>query len=231
MVERARLELALLLIIGIAPFYFNGWYNAWFAATRPGWFWPVEMVTWIFLPALILIVVLRRHLASVTELGLDASIRGRQRRWMVLALVPVVSLLLFATDMLVARWANTNLPVGWPTPQFAYTDMIPPPAPGTRWWHLLAVAHFSVSAGVVEELYYRALFHRLFSEGRLASLMYVAISATVFAGAHWEGGLPRLLEAMVVGILAAGVFRVTRNLWPLIIAHAITDYYWFAGGF
>lgn len=71
--------------------------------------------------------------------------------------------------------------------------------------------------------------NRLFPKDWLRGVAYIVISSIVFAGAHWEGGLPNLAETFTVGIFAATIFRLTGNLWPLIVGHIITDWYWFAG--
>jgi hypothetical protein len=47
---------------------------------------------------------------------------------------------------------------------------------------------------------------------------------------QWEGGLPSLAESFAVGVFAAIVFRLTGNVWPLIVGHIIPDGYWFTGG-
>ena len=44
--------------------------------------------------------------------------------------------------------------------------------------------------------------------------------------AHWEGGAHTMFEAAIFGLLASITFRLTRNLWPLIIAHIVIDFLW-----
>jgi membrane protease YdiL (CAAX protease family) len=46
----------------------------------------------------------------------------------------------------------------------------------------------------------------------------------LFGLAHYaDQGLSGVQQATIVGIVFAAVFAVTRNLWPLIVAHAAFD--------
>ncbi|WP_410959520.1 hypothetical protein, partial [Salmonella sp. SAL4432] len=58
-------------------------------------------------------------------------------------------------DVYASTWSYRTLPFGWAVPPFRYTDVIPPRGPTKGWYNLLALAYLSVSAGNVEELYYR----------------------------------------------------------------------------
>jgi len=182
------------------------------------------------MPTVLLYVGLRSRLFTPTDLGLTTQVCGARRPWLLLALSVVVPFAFWKLDISVVAWALATLPNGWPVPSFRYTDVIPPPGPGTGFYRLLALVHLCITAGVVEELYYRAAMDRLFPRGWRAGAAYVLVSSLVFAGAHEEGGLRSVTEAFAVGILAATVFRLTGNVWPLIVGHIITDWYWFTGG-
>jgi hypothetical protein len=227
---RRRIELAALLAVGIAPFYLNGFYNWRLARADRFAFWSVEVFTWIVMPAVLLFAGWRRGLYDPPELGLSSRVRGSPRPWLLGVLLIAVPFVFLRLDVSVAVWAHRTLPFGWPLPPFRYTDVIPPPGPDTGGYRLLALAHLCVTAGVVEELYYRAAMDRLFPRGWVAGACYVAVSSLIFAGVHWEGGLPSLAESYAVGVFAAIVFRLTGNVWPLIVGHIITDWYWFTGG-
>lgn len=223
-------ELAPLLAAGVFPFYLNGLYNGPFAAANRSSFWVVEVATWVVMPAVLLFVGHRRGYFTLAELGLTAKVRGSRHPWILWVLAAAVPFVMWRLDVSVAAWASAALPPGWALPPFRYADVVPPPGPDTGGYRLLALAYLCVGAGVVEELYYRAMMNRLFSRGWASGVGYVLMSSAVFAGAHWEGGLPNLVEAFAVGVFAATTFRLTGNLWPLILGHAVTDWYWFAGG-
>src|SRR3954471_10116095 len=88
---RRRIELAALLAVGIAPFYLNGWYNSPLAATDRSLFWQVEVLTWVVMPAVLLIAGFRRGLFTSAELGLTAHVRGARRPWLLSTLIAVVA--------------------------------------------------------------------------------------------------------------------------------------------
>ena len=226
---RRRIELAALLAIGIAPFYLNGFYNWRLAATDRSSFWLVEVVTWIVMPSVLLFAGRRRGLFTSAELGITARVRGVPRPWLLALMLIAVPFAYVRLSVSATAWAHRALPSGWPIPAFGYRDVIPPPGPDSGWYHLLALAHLCVTAGVVEELYYRGAMDRLFPRGWTGGACYVAVSSFVFAGAHWEGGLPIVAMNFAVGVFAAALFRLTGNLWPLIVGHVVADWYWFSG--
>jgi len=39
--------------------------------------------------------------------------------------------------------------------------------------------------------------------------------------------MAEVLATYVVGVVAASLFVIIRNLWPLIIGHTLTDLVWF----
>lgn len=59
----------LVLLIGYLPFLINGWLNA-RLLDRPEVFWLFEFVSWIGLPLVILVTLLRKRIVSVSGLGL-----------------------------------------------------------------------------------------------------------------------------------------------------------------
>ncbi|MEX2217017.1 MAG: CPBP family intramembrane glutamic endopeptidase [Phycisphaeraceae bacterium] len=225
---RQRLELAALLAIGITPFYLNGLYNETLAKEHRAWFWVVEVFTWIVMPAMLLIVGRLRGLFTFTELGLSRKVCRRDLPWAFLALLVIIPFLAIRLDMVVYQWAHSSLPSGWPHPTFHYSDVVPLPGPDTGLWRLLVLLHLCMTAGVVEEILYRAMFDRLFPRGWAGGIAFVIISTLVFAGAHWEGGLPNVTEAAILGVFYATIYRLTGNLWPLMLGHTIIDWYWFS---
>ena len=166
------------------------------------------------LPTLLLLLGRRRGLYDADDLGLTARVRGVDRRgsgWGLLFLVPVVSLLFWWLNVWTMRWVAAALPAGCSEPSFRYADVLPPPGPQTGWWRILALVHLSVTAGVIEELYYRAAMDRLFPRGWLGGLAYVVMSSAAFAGAHWEMPLPPVAAAFAVAVFAPACFELRET--------------------
>lgn len=85
-----------------------------------------------------------------------------------------------------------------------------------------------VGAGFGEELVFRGFlferFGRLLGAGRLAQIAIVAITSLWFGWVHVFGqGLPGAQQATIVGLVYGTIYARTRQLWPLIVAHAAFD--------
>lgn len=221
-----RAWLALILLIGIAPYWVNGFYNARLSMRA---FWIVEIITWVIVPAILIATSLKARLTSRSTLGLHMNVGGQKREWLFILLMLITPILFVCIDRWAVDFAVRYLPLTRPS-SFQYRHMLPPPGPQTGHLRLLAVYYFAASAGLVEEIYYRGMMSELFSKDTMGSVTYILVSAAVFASAHWEMGIATLFESFIIGLLAATFFRITRNLWPLIAGHALCDWLWFSGG-
>jgi membrane protease YdiL (CAAX protease family) len=220
-----RSELGGLLAIGILPYLLNGFYNPILAAT-PARFWAVEVTTWIVMPTAILLIARQRALIASQNLGPNADVLNAPRP-MVLALLVI----LFSVGLYYLDRASVRLGlIWWPNNPgaipFQYGQMLPRPGPRTGWLRLLALLHYCITAGVVEEIYYRGMMRRLFSPGWKGAAGFLIVSSVIFTAVHFEGGLVRMFEALTWGAVAGLLYLGTGNLWPLILAHVIVDCLW-----
>ena len=87
--------------------------------------------------------------------------------------------------------------------------------------------YFALTAGIVEELYFRGLLLKACSYTAYAVPLYLAASPILFALIHWESGAASTASCYVFGMFYAVTFVVIRNLWPLIVGHVYTDFVWF----
>jgi hypothetical protein len=91
------------------------------------------------------------------------------------------------------------------------------------------------TAGFVEEFLWRGyLMNRLVDlQGKQTKLAWVIAlvgSAVIFGLGHTYQGLAGVVQISVAGLLLGVAFlTVRRNLWPLMIAHAIMDTVSFVG--
>ena len=95
--------------------------------------------------------------------------------------------------------------------------------------HGVAVIFLSVTAGIVEEIFYRGLFRQVIAAllGPQAVKTYIFGSALIFGLAHWEQGSTGLYNATAFGLGAAILYLKLGDLRPLILAHALIDLYIF----
>ncbi len=225
MPTHGRAKLAALLFVALLPYWLNGYYNP-LLKDNPAAFWTVEVVTWIVMPLAVILVGLRAGLFTRTDIGLHTRVAGWRNDVLLLALVVAAVPVLYTLDR-----GSLDTAAGLWDPHhgaadFHLAEVLPPPGPTTGHLRLLAVMHLVLTAGFVEEIYYRGMMSRLFPDGWGGTLLYVPVSSLVFASVHWEGGIRGMFEALTFGLAAGAIYRGTRNLWPLIVAHAVIDYRW-----
>ena len=95
-----------------------------------------------------------------------------------------------------------------------------PPAEDVDWLLLVAA---SIANGFAEELVIRTyLLSRL--EALLKSTtLAVLITTAMFASYHIYQGMESAIGIFFLGLVYAIAFVRLRSLWPLAIAHAVTD--------
>lgn len=222
-VRHPRAVLLGLLLTGILPFEVNGLYQTALAA-RPPLFWAVDVATWILVPSIVVATAFRLRLVSWDNLGLGLRIAGRQRPWVLVALLVTVPVALVVSYGLANRLGREWFAGLNPIAPFSYAEVLPPLATG--WLRALAILYLAASAGFVEEIYYRGMLMRLFPGGLPGAAAYVLASALLFASGHWEGGGVAVFRGLCFGLLAAILFRTTRSLWPLALGHSLVDALW-----
>jgi len=105
---------------------------------------------------------------------------------------------------------------------FTYFNVLPE----THAARVLVAIYFSISAGVFEEIMYRALpwvYFSLLNLRRPNIVSYALISSVLFGFAHWENGLHEVFATFALGFVACVLYAKIRNIWPFVIAHTWID--------
>ena len=137
------------LVVGILPFYFNGYVNA-RIATQSIAYWSFELFCWVLLPLAVFGALVRLGYLRMADIGLHGRIAGRPS----VAFIILISVLLCAADYLVHTGAFNYFRTVLPGDGlFQYQSVLPPP--GTS--RTLVALYFALTAGIVEELYFRGL--------------------------------------------------------------------------
>ena len=123
-----RLHIAILLCLGVAPFYLNGIYNPRLAGT-PRLFWLAEVAAWVAMPLLILVWGTYRALFKLDDLGFHTRIRGRPSPGLLVFSILVVAILALPIDRALVNWATRTVPPAPSRSTFQYEAMLPPPGP------------------------------------------------------------------------------------------------------
>ena len=214
-----RRWLLLCFAMGISPFLINGALNP-ILVERLILYWLFEIASWVFLPLLLFAIANRKAGLRLAHLGLHAEVRGSKRP-LLLFLLCVVSgplyLFIYTESLEVFRQYVPGEAL------FAYQSVVPPGGIS----RVIVGLYLAVTAGVVEELYFRGLFHRIAESFPAPAAVYLMFSPTLFALVHWEGTPAAIPATFVIGLVASVAFLAARNLWPLIVAHVYADFLWY----
>ncbi len=218
---KVRFETALLLFAGILPFELNGFYNQ-YLFFYPRLYWLVEIISWIILPIGILMWGIHRRLFTFSDIGFHTRIANQKNIpvfILCLLFIPVITLTFYSVLGVIGRSLSA---INYGAQAFSYNLIVPKHG----FNRFVVLVYMAVSAGVVEEIYYRGIFRKIFSHGWINNCGYVLLSSIVFSSIHWEGGIIKLLITFCDGILLAIIYLLTGNLWPLILGHFLIDLYW-----
>lgn len=87
----------------------------------------------------------------------------------------------------------------------------------------IAFAGLSVSAGIAEELVFRAFLLAALLEAGAGIGVAVAVSVTLFALSHAYQGIAGAIRVLLLGALLTAPILLTGSVYPSIIAHAALD--------
>jgi membrane protease YdiL (CAAX protease family) len=199
----------------------NGWVNAKIHSNL-AIFWGFELFSWVVLPGIIFGYLFKFQHITWDDLGLHNKINRQKNLGTLVFLCVLAVLFTYPLDKIFTRIAVAF--VGYIPPYFYYQSM----QPNMLLLKWLSTIYFALSAGIVEELYYRGLFYKIAESTSNPKLLYLLLSPAIFAIAHWEQGMDNVLETYLFGIIASLFYLKFKNLWPLIFGHVVTDYVWFS---
>jgi len=142
-----------LFITGIFPCFFNGVVNA-LVAPLPALFWAWETFMWLVMPAAVFWVAIHKGGVRWSDLGVHMLVGGRRRPITLVILGVIVGALLLLVYALAAKIAYAIISS---KPFFAYQSLVPAEGLGRA----AVVTYLAVTAGVVEELYFRGFLFKI----------------------------------------------------------------------
>lgn len=222
--------LLIAFLIGILPFMVNGWMNAHIAA-EPLYFWSFELFSWVLLPCLVIGFLRKTQQLQWADLGLHLGVAesgevagNDQISANIRYLIALSIVAFFACNWVYKGAFQLSSLLVHTEPLFEYASV----APTQPLLKALTALYFGLTAGIVEEIYYRGLFFKITRLWPHPQASYLVLSPLLFAISHWEQGLQNVLATWLFGLAAALFYVRFRNLWPLIIGHVATDYFWFS---
>lgn len=206
-----------LIGIGIFPFFVNGYVNS-IIYQIPLAYWLFELFCWALLPTLVLGIASKKGGLRFSEIGLHSKLFGKGN----LVLLVFLSIIFGPIEF----WVYTSLyDFFWPLFKhqgvFQYHSVLPQ----SGWPRILVAAYFAISAGVIEEIFFRGWMYRVAGYFLRPRVVYLMVSPLLFALVHWESGAANVLATFILGLMTALVFIALRNLWPLIAGHVYTDFF------
>ena len=206
----------------IAILLVDGFFKAWLYQHSPALYWAFDIAKFVLVPALVLGWLYRSHSVVPARYGLKPFGRGEQ--WFrTIGLTLLLSFLLAVVYHFTSRF-GWRITAAAPA-AFSYQASVP-----DGWLHYPVVLYYAATAGFVEEVFLRGL-PLLYLQSRYGNkvnrIAYVAVTSLLFGLIHWENGVPEVVATAAFGVVAAVVYLRIRNLWPLIVAHALIDVWGF----
>lgn len=93
----------------------------------------------------------------------------------------------------------------------------------------LYILYLSVTAGIFEEFIYRGLVINQLEKAGFRTGARIGISVFLFILIHWSTGPKIWALALVMGLLWVILYEWKRRLLPLIVSHAMLDFFLFYG--
>ena len=220
--RRAAVSRANAIFAATAPFIVlsivDGIYREFFRHS-PIWFWSFDLFKFLVLPVASLLWLARASLVGPAQYGLTANPKYYSLvRYAGLVACVVAALYLISFEV-VGSFAWKLF--GQPEPDFFYKDMAPSGA-----FRLPVVLYLAITAGLFEEIFFRALPLLYLQELGLKSnslMKYVIGTSVLFGAIHWENGASEVMATFAYGLLASVLYLRLRDLWPLVVAHVSID--------
>jgi len=194
---------------------------------------------WFIAPFIPMVGSQLLRLYQTTPLGwLICDYSGRIGALLVLAAIPAARAVAFRRQRLQTSWWETalwiiGLPVLFCTTcqmvSIGVNDLIPHTTlgvylPPTGWLNV-----FDLTAGLTlvayqEETVFRRCAREVFGAVWGNGVIMILLTSLLFAAFHWTTGLGNVAATFIFGIAIMLCLRRTGALWPLVVAHFITDF-------
>lgn len=211
--------ISLIFIIGLV----NGLYKEALFNFSQAAYWLQDIAHFVIIPAALFYILSNTCGYKFKDFGLIKPSKGYPLAELLGASIFSAFILYVVYISVLVTSYHTLKEYGQTAAYFNYNSVIPTGPLG-----IVVVLYFATTAATVEEIVYRGIPYKLMTAYKLFSKKtYVVGTSLLFAAIHWENGYGDLLAAFIFGLLAAYLYLVYRNLWPLIGAHFLIDLYVF----
>jgi membrane protease YdiL (CAAX protease family) len=91
------------------------------------------------------------------------------------------------------------------------------------WLHVFDAVFGLALAAYSEEIVFRRCARHVFQPYLNDGYALVIVTAILFGVYHWWTGIGNIVEAVLMGILLMLFYRRSATLWPVVLAHYLTD--------
>lgn len=223
----SRLSRADLILISFAPlvlvFALDGYFRRPLYSYSLALYWIFDFFKFVVVPAGALVWLARRVRVVPSQYGMRRP--AEHESW--LHFIGLVAFLAFVLYLLyyvafVASWIALRPPESTPF----YKSIVP-----DGLLRVPTALYLAVTAGLVEEVFFRALPLTYLSERfptRVPVAGYVLTTSLLFGVAHSGNGDHDVIATFIFGLFAAFFYLKLRDVWPLVGAHALIDLWHFA---
>lgn len=208
------------IILFIMPF-FNGVYNG-YLEQNPLFFWILDITHYIIIPLCVTFYLFKRSNLKMINVGLQ--IPKNKKDWtdlIIHTLLVTICLYIFTSQLFIffrQVYPSDKYPsvfeMGWMIPENI----------GMKY---LTTVYYGITAGLVEEFYYRGLLVFLFFLYGMKKSLIVLLISCIFSLVHWEGGPSSIMSTFIFSLVITSYYVRFKMLWPLVIGHFLFDWIWF----
>ena len=91
------------------------------------------------------------------------------------------------------------------------------------WLHIIDVVFGLALVAYSEEIVFRRCARHLFQTYLNDGYALVVVTSILFGAYHWWTGIGNIVEAVLIGVLLMLFYRRSAALWPVVLAHYLTD--------
>jgi CAAX protease family protein len=91
------------------------------------------------------------------------------------------------------------------------------------WLHTVDVVFGLALVAYSEEIVFRRCARHVFQIYLNDGYVLVVITSLLFGAYHWRTGIGNIVEAVLIGVLLMLFYRRSAALWPVVLAHYLTD--------
>ncbi len=189
----------------------------WFPFLPETYFWMADVFCFVVLPAS-LVILLKLPLFPEYAIG-KQKIRSEPPGTLIFFSF-ILSLALWVAYSVSGYFANAliqDLSPIFPV-RISYESHIPKNGFGA----FLVVIYFALTAGLVEEYFFRGLLNIAMARNATKNVvLFVLVSSICFTAIHWGGGARNLLSSFLPGLVLAVTFVRIRDIRVCMLGHGL----------